>query len=90
MLRNDWTDAWEAPENPKPLGMPLQMMVALDAVSRGHHYAEQAKDVNFNPVGQIVGRMNASLPVKQVIYDLVNEYIEATERLQSLLPDVEA
>ena len=23
MLRNDWTDAWENPDNPKPLGMPL-------------------------------------------------------------------
>jgi len=88
MLRNDWTDAWEAADNPKPLGMPLQMMVALDAVSRGHRYAEQAKDVNFNPVGQIVGRMNSVRPVKQLIYDLVNEYIEATERLQSLLPDL--
>ena len=89
MLRNEWTDAWEAPENPKPLGMPLQMMVALDAVSRGHHYAEKAKDVNFNPVGQIVGRMNSVQPVKQLIYDLVNEYIEATDRLQALLPDAE-
>ena len=65
------------------------MMVALDAVSRGHRYAEQAKDVNFNPVGQIVGRMNAVVPVKQFMYDLVNEYIEATERLQGLLPDMD-
>ena len=23
MLRNDWTEAWENPDNPKPLGMPL-------------------------------------------------------------------
>ena len=27
MLRNDWTEAWENPDNPKPLGMPLQYMV---------------------------------------------------------------
>jgi NAD(P)H-dependent flavin oxidoreductase YrpB (nitropropane dioxygenase family) len=84
MLRNDWTDAWEAPEGPKPLGMPLQMMVTLDAVARGHHYAEQAKDVQFNPVGQIVGRMNSVRPVREVIYQLVNEYLEACERLTSL------
>jgi len=84
MLRNDWTEAWEKPGGPKPLGMPLQMMVALDAVARGHHYAEQARAVNFNPAGQIIGRLNAVRPVRQVIYDLVNEYFEATERLVAL------
>jgi NAD(P)H-dependent flavin oxidoreductase YrpB (nitropropane dioxygenase family) len=84
MLRNDWTDAWEKPDGPKPLGMPLQMMVTLDAVARGHHYAEQAKDVNFNPVGQIVGRLNSVRPVREVIYRLVDEYLEACERLQTL------
>ena len=56
MLRNDWTEAWEDPANPKPLGMPLQFMVTSDAVRRGHAYPEQAKDVNFNPAGQIIGR----------------------------------
>ncbi len=28
MLRNDWTEAWESPDNPEPLGMPLQYMVS--------------------------------------------------------------
>jgi len=84
MLRNDWTDAWEKPDGPKPLGMPLQMMVTLDAVARGHHYAEQAKEVNFNPVGQIVGRLNSVRPVREVVYRLVDEYLEACERLQAL------
>jgi NAD(P)H-dependent flavin oxidoreductase YrpB (nitropropane dioxygenase family) len=84
MLRNEWTDAWEKSDGPKPLGMPLQMMVTLDAVARGHHYAEQAKDVNFNPVGQIVGRLNSVRPVREVIYRLVDEYLEACERLQAL------
>jgi NAD(P)H-dependent flavin oxidoreductase YrpB (nitropropane dioxygenase family) len=87
MLRNDWTDAWEKPENPKPLGMPLQFMVTSEAVARGHRYADKAKDVMFNPVGQVVGRMNAVRPVRDVIYDLVQEYLEATERLQRLTAD---
>ena len=84
MLRNDWTEAWEAPENPKPLGMPLQFMVTADAVSRVHRYADKAKDVMFNPVGQIVGQMNSVRPVKEVIRQLVEEYLEAAERLQRL------
>jgi NAD(P)H-dependent flavin oxidoreductase YrpB (nitropropane dioxygenase family) len=84
MLRNDWTDAWENPENPQPLGMPLQFMVTGEAVARGHKYPEQAKDVNFNPVGQIVGTMNKVRRSKDVIMDMVEEYLEATARLESL------
>jgi len=86
MLRNDWTEAWEAPDAPKPLGMPLQFMVTSEAVARGHRYADKARAVMFNPVGQIVGRMNAVRPVKDVIYGLVQEYLEAVERLESLTP----
>ena len=91
MLRNDWTDAWESPENPTPMGMPLQFMVTGEAVARGHRYPEQAKDVNFNPVGQIVGRMTKVRRTKDVILDLVTESIEATDRLGALFrSDAEA
>jgi len=84
MLRNAWTDAWESPDSPGTLGMPLQFMVTADAVARGHRYAEKAQAVGFNPVGQIVGRMNEVRPVREVIYGLVEEYLEAVERLQRL------
>ncbi len=86
MLRNDWTEAWESKESPGTLGMPLQFMVTADAVQRGHRYADKAKDVNFNPVGQIVGRMNEVRPARDVIYSLVEEYLDAVERLQRLTP----
>ncbi len=85
MLRNDWTEAWESEDTPDPLGMPLQFMVTSNAVQRGHKYPEQARDVQFNPVGQIVGRMDRMRPARDVIYDLVEECIEATERLTRLM-----
>ncbi len=66
--------------------MRPQFVVAADAVARGHRYAEAAKNVMFNPVGQIVGSMNAVQPVRQVILQLVEEYLEPVERLQSPLP----
>ena len=88
MLKNDWTQAWEGPDSPGPLGMPLQFMVTGDAVARGHRYADKAKKVMFNPVGQIVGRMNDIRPVKEVMQRLVEEYFEAVERLQALTPQV--
>ncbi|MGH7896282.1 MAG: NAD(P)H-dependent flavin oxidoreductase [Candidatus Binatia bacterium] len=84
MLRNDWTQAWEGPDSPAPLGMPLQFMVTGDAVARGHRYADKAKAVMFNPVGQIVGALNEVRPVKEVMQRLVEEYLEAVERLQRL------
>ena len=88
MLRNDWTEAWEKPENPKPLGMPLQGMVTADAISRTSRYAgvAQTQKVAFNPVGQVVGMLSERKAVRDVIYEIVEGYVEATERLQSLQP----
>jgi NAD(P)H-dependent flavin oxidoreductase YrpB (nitropropane dioxygenase family) len=85
MLRNDWTEAWAAEDTPDPLGMPLQFMVTGEMVARHAQYADKAQAVGFNPVGQIVGRMTKVRKVKDVIYDMVEECIESTERLQRLL-----
>ena len=84
MLRNDWTNAWESADGPKPLGMPLQFMVTADAVARGHRYADRAKDVLFNPVGQVVGQMRTVRSVRDVVYDLVREYVDTVDRLSQL------
>jgi NAD(P)H-dependent flavin oxidoreductase YrpB (nitropropane dioxygenase family) len=88
MLRNDWTDAWERPDAPKPLGMPLQNMVTMDAIERTSRYASsaQAQQVAFNPVGQVVGMMNEVRSSREVVMDLVEGYLEAVERLNTLQP----
>jgi NAD(P)H-dependent flavin oxidoreductase YrpB (nitropropane dioxygenase family) len=86
MLKNDWTEAWEQPDTPDPLPMPLQMMVAIEAVSRGHRYPEQAKDVNFNPCGQVIGRASAPRKARDVVLDMMNEYVDAVGKV-SLVPD---
>jgi NAD(P)H-dependent flavin oxidoreductase YrpB (nitropropane dioxygenase family) len=84
MLRNDWTDAWERPDTPDPLPMPLQYMVSGECVSRASAYPEKARDVLFNPVGQVVGQMNQVRKARDVVLGLVEEYVEAVERLNSL------
>ena len=38
----------------------------------------------FNPVGQIVGTMNKVRRTKDVIMDMVEEYLECTSRLERL------
>ncbi|HXX47782.1 MAG TPA: nitronate monooxygenase, partial [Myxococcota bacterium] len=88
MLKNDWTEAWEQPDSPKPLGMPLQGMVTMDAIARTSRYAAsgQAQRVAFNPVGQTVGLMKEMRSCREVIYDLVEDYLTASERLAGLAP----
>ncbi len=84
MLRNDWTDAWETPGSPEPLGMPLQYMVSGIAVAATHRYPDQTVDVAFNPVGQVVGQFEKVEKTAAVVERWVNEYLEATEHLSDL------
>ncbi len=84
MLKNDWTDAWEAPENPKPLGMPLQYMVSGMAVAATHRYPDQTVKVAFNPVGQVVGQFTKVEKTAAVIERWVGEYLDATSTLNDL------
>ena len=81
MLKNDWTDAWEQPGNPEPLGMPLQYMVSGMAVAATHRYPDQTVDVAFNPVGQVVGQFTKVEKTAAVIERWVNEYVEASQVL---------
>jgi len=89
MLRSEWTDAWEREDTPDPLGMPLQGMVTMEAIARTSRYADKGKaqDVAFNPVGQVVGQMNEIKSCREVIYDLVEGYVEATDRLTAIAPE---
>src|SRR5437660_4167320 len=68
-LRTAWTDAWDRPDCPGTLPMPLQYMLTADAQRRIAKY--QARDLVGIPVGEIVGSMDKVRPVKDVIYDMV-------------------
>jgi NAD(P)H-dependent flavin oxidoreductase YrpB (nitropropane dioxygenase family) len=84
MLKNDWTEAWEQPDNPKPLGMPLQYMVSGMAVKATHKYPNETVDVAFNPVGQVVGQFAKVEKTSTVIERWVQEYLAATNTLNEL------
>ncbi len=89
-LRTPWTEAWDGPDSPGALPMPLQFMLTAEAQSRMHRYAgnEQygARELLGTPVGQIVGSMNSVRPVREVIYSMVEEYIETVSRMSATLP----
>ncbi|HEY6798618.1 MAG TPA: nitronate monooxygenase family protein [Kineosporiaceae bacterium] len=90
MLKNDWTQAWDRPGNPEPLGMPLQYMVSGMAVAATHRHPELTVDVAFNPVGQVVGQLVKVEKTAAVIERWVSEYLEATNRLNDLNAAAEA
>ncbi len=78
-LRTAWTEAWERPDAPATLPMPLQGLLFNRAARR----FGRVRDPRFggSPVGQIVGQMNAVRPAKDVIFDMVAEWIETVERM---------
>jgi len=81
LLRSAWSEAWDRPDAPEPLPMPLQGMLYGDAARRISR--AQNKELSGFPVGQIVGSMNRVRPTKDVMLDLVEEWIEATQRVAS-------
>jgi len=81
-LKSAWTDAWERPDSPGFLPMPLQFMLVSDAYSRIAR--AQNKELTSMPVGQVVGMMNRVRPARDVLLQLVEEYVEAAERLALL------
>jgi NAD(P)H-dependent flavin oxidoreductase YrpB (nitropropane dioxygenase family) len=90
-LRTRWTEAWDDPPSPGTLPMPLQFMLTAEAIQRIHRSATTegsgAKELIGSPVGQVVGRMNSVRPVKEVVYDMMNEFVDAMSRVQTLIAE---
>ena len=84
-LRSGWTDAWAREDTPEPLPMPLQGLL-FNSAGRRITRAQNRELAGF-PVGQIVGRMNSVRPARDVIFDMVQEWIETTERMSALIAD---
>ncbi len=88
-LRSGWTEAWERPDAPEPLPMPLQSMVSEPALSKVDKLSQQghggAQALATYWVGQGVGLMNEARPVRAVVQDFQEDFLHAHERLQTFL-----
>jgi NAD(P)H-dependent flavin oxidoreductase YrpB (nitropropane dioxygenase family) len=88
MLRTAWTDEWERDDAPAPLPMPLQSTLVAEAQMRIHRAAHKAgsgaEQLDTYFVGQVVGALDRVRPARQVVLDMVDEYIESFERLRAL------
>ena len=89
MLKSAWTEEWARDDTPDPLGMPLQPILTNEAqrrISRAAHTNGSGAEKLANYfVGQIVGTMNRPKSAGQVVMDMVEEFIEATESLSKQL-----
>ncbi len=90
-LRSAWTDAWESEEAPRPLPMPLQSIVTEPAMARITKLAEGGHDgarkLASYFVGQGVGLMNDSVSARTVVYEFMEDFLSATERLNRFTAD---
>ena len=89
MLRTAWTDAWEDPEGPGPLPMPMQPLLVGPALARIGRVADTpgtgANDLITYFVGQVVGSMNTVRPARRVVLEMIDEFIDAVRRLGGFL-----
>ena len=84
-LRSAWTDAWDGPGSPGPLPMPLQPLLVEAARRRISRAATAGSPgaqrlINYF-VGQVVGSLQTVKPARQVVYEMVEEYVDTVTRL---------
>jgi NAD(P)H-dependent flavin oxidoreductase YrpB (nitropropane dioxygenase family) len=81
-VRTSWTEAWEREDAPATLPMPLQGLLYGEAAARFSRV--QSREFGGSPAGQILGCVDRVRPARQIVMDMVEEWIEAAEAMQRL------
>lgn len=79
MLNSRYVEAWAGPTSPGALRPPLQKvlyMMTRDRIDRARR-----KDLFSYPAGQVIGTMQRETTVRDVMYALQSEYVEASQAL---------
>lgn len=91
MLRSAWTDEWEAAAAPSALQMPLQTMLTASAQQRIRRSSGKdgsgAQQLATYFVGQGVGLLDRVRPAREVVANMVAEYLAVAERFAAQLGD---
>jgi NAD(P)H-dependent flavin oxidoreductase YrpB (nitropropane dioxygenase family) len=91
MLRSAWTDEWEGSAAPPALQMPLQTMLTASAQQRIRRSSSRAGSgagqLATYFVGQGVGLLDRIRPAKEVVADMVAEYLEVASRFAAQVSD---
>ncbi len=80
-LKSAWTDAWEGPDSPGALPMPMQSLIAEPAIHRATKAAEggnaEARELVTYFVGQGVGLVNEVTSARSVVQSFMQDYADA-------------
>jgi NAD(P)H-dependent flavin oxidoreductase YrpB (nitropropane dioxygenase family) len=86
-LVSAWTEAWEGPDSPGALPMPMQSLIAEPAIHKATKSAEggnaAAVPLVTYFVGQGVGLVSDITSARSVVQDFMADYAEAVETLNA-------
>ena len=84
-IRTAWTEAWEQSDTPDPLPMPLQGILYAHAAHRFTRV--QSRPLSGSPAGQIIGSVTSVRSAREVVYDIVEEWIETMQKMGTDFPE---
>jgi NAD(P)H-dependent flavin oxidoreductase YrpB (nitropropane dioxygenase family) len=88
-LKSAWTEAWEGPESPGALPMPMQSLISEPAIRYATKSAEvgntKAQELVTYFVGQGVGLVESVTSARSVVQSFMEDYAEAVTRLNGTL-----
>lgn len=68
-LKTLWTEAWERPDAPSPLPMPLQGIVAGPVLQAITDY--KIEPFMGSPAGQVIGTITELKPAREIVLDII-------------------
>lgn len=82
VVRSEWISAWEQPDSPKPLDMPLQQVLTGDVFTSIHQH--NRADLIYEAAGQSIFALREETTVAAQMEKLVQEMDEARARMRRL------
>jgi NAD(P)H-dependent flavin oxidoreductase YrpB (nitropropane dioxygenase family) len=90
-LRSAWTEAWEGPESPGALPMPLQSLISEPALAAAQRAAEKgntkARELVTYFVGQGVGLVDSVKSCRSVVQEFMEDYAAAVTDLNATIEE---
>ncbi|HEY9091343.1 nitronate monooxygenase [Parasphingorhabdus sp.] len=88
-LKSQWHDAWDGPDSPGALPMPLMAMISMPSFDRIDRAAdggnEQAKELVSYWVGQGVGLIDAIRSATAVVQEFKEDFADSVENLMKTI-----
>ena len=80
VLKCPWTEEWRrSPSAPGPLPAPHQMILSSDYIQGAND--NRRGDLMTEAAGQGVGFVTDMKPARQIVFDMVEEALDALEQL---------